>query len=148
MSTETFIEKYTRKKKEQKNTFPDIVERFKNDLKKVGLKSFSVEYAGSGDSGGIEAIHIFPEKLKDKFVLSKDHKQWDNEKMEHIRVEKEVSTESLIEDFCYDLLSTHHSGWEINAGQTGEINWDSKTNQITHNVRQYYEECNEFDEEF
>jgi len=51
-----------------------------------------------------------------------------------------------IEDFCYDLLGDNHGGWEINEGQSGGIDWNSKDDVINHNYTQFIEQS--YDEGF
>ena len=51
-----------------------------------------------------------------------------------------------LEDFCYRLLQANCPGWEINDGQSGDIEWDYELyeGKITHNYcvpqPQYYRE--------
>ena len=56
------------------------------------------------------------------------------------------SLHDYIEDFCYDLLGDNHGGWEINEGQSGGIDWNSKDDVINHNYTQFIEQS--YDEGF
>ena len=46
--------KYERERKEKLDNFPTKAENFKKKLKELKVKSFSVEYSGSGQSGNID----------------------------------------------------------------------------------------------
>jgi len=145
---EGLMERLDREAKEKQFAFPEISKRFKEQLNNIGLKSFFVSYSGSGDSGGIDDIEYTPKSFKNKKILSKDHKHWDNKKMEMVRADKKISLKEFIEEYCYELLEVHHSGWEINAGQRGEITWNSEKNSIEHQYTEFYEESNDFEEDF
>ena len=62
---EDFHTKYMRERKEKADNFPTKAENFKKKLKELKVKSFSVEYSGSGDSGEINEISWEPKKLKE-----------------------------------------------------------------------------------
>ena len=59
---EDFHTKYMRERKEKADNFPTKAENFKKKLKELKVKSFSVEYSGSGDSGEINEISWEPKK--------------------------------------------------------------------------------------
>lgn len=133
---------YKEKKEKEQNTFPEKVENFKNKLKEIGLKSFEVQYSGSGDSGEIEEINYEPNFLQCDIDVG-TWRRWNIEKMEHEETEDKKPLKDYIEDFCYDLLEVNHGGWEINEGQSGNIQWDNDGNQITHGYTCYIEQSNE-----
>ena len=138
IKTETFFEKYERQLKEKRKNFPNKVDTFKNKLKDLKVESFRVEYSGSGDSGEIEEISIKPDNLKIKVDVG-TWKKFDQQSFEYKETNEPKSLETFIEDFCYELLEDNHSGWEINEGQSGAIEWDIKENDLSHNYTTYIE---------
>jgi len=44
------------------------------------------------------------------------------------------------------LLGDNHGGWEINEGQSGNIDWNSKDDVINHNYTSFIEQS--YDEGF
>lgn len=128
---EDFHTKYMRERKEKADNFPKKAERFKNKLKELKVKSFYVEYAGSGDSGEIHEISWEPKKLNASIDVG-TWKRWNMKTLEHEYTTDHKSLHDYIEDFCYELLEDNHGGWEINEGQNGNITWNSKNNKIEH----------------
>ena len=142
---EDFHTKYMRERKEKADNFPKKAERFKKKLKELKLKSFSVEYSGSGDSGEIHEISYEPKKLNASIDVG-TWKRWNNDTFESEETTDHKPLRDYIEDFCYDLLADNHGGWEINEGQSGNIEWNSKDDVINHNYTQFIEQS--YDEGF
>jgi hypothetical protein len=138
IETKDFLEKYMEEVKEKKENFPSKVDIFKNKLKDLKIKSFRVEYSGSGDSGEIDEIFYEPNDLKIKVDVG-TWKKFDQQSFEYKETNEPKSLETFIEDFCYELLEDNHSGWEINEGQSGAIEWDIKENDLSHNYTTYIE---------
>jgi len=138
IETKDFIKEYEKKLKEKRENFPSKVDVFKNKLKDLKIESFRVEYSGSGDSGQIEEISIKPDNLKIKVDVG-TWKKFDQQSFEYKETNEPKSLETFIEDFCYELLEDNHSGWEINEGQSGAIEWDIKENDLSHNYTTYIE---------
>jgi hypothetical protein len=128
---EDFHAKYERERKEKLDNFPTKAERFKKKLKELKVKSFSVEYSGSGDSGEINEISWEPKKLNASIDVG-TWKRWNTKTWEQEETTDHKTLNEYIEDFCYELLGDNHGGWEINEGQSGNINWNSKNNKIEH----------------
>ena len=142
---EEFHKKYGREKKEKLEGFPLKAERFKKKLKELKVKSFSVEYSGSGDSGEINEVSYEPKKLNASIDVG-TWTRWNNTTLEQEKTTDHKSLKDYIEDFCYELLEDNHGGWEINEGQSGNIEWNSKDDVINHNYTQFIEQC--YDEGF
>ena len=67
-------------------------------------------------------------------------KRWNNTTFESEETTDHKSLKDYIEDFCYDLLADNHGGWEINEGQSGNIEWNSKDNEIHHSYTTFIEQ--------
>jgi len=128
---EEWHKKYMQERKEKADNFPKKAERFKKKLKELKLKSFSVEYSGSGDSGEINDISYEPSNLNASIDVG-TWKRWNTKTWEQEETTDHKTLNEYIEDFCYDLLADNHGGWEINEGQSGNITWNSKNNKIEH----------------
>ena len=137
--------KYERERKEKLDNFPTKAENFKKKLKELKVKSFSVEYSGCGDSGEINEISWEPKKLNASIDIG-TWKKWNTKTWEREETTEHKSLHDYIEDFCYDLLGDNHGGWEINEGQSGNIDWNSKDDVINHNYTQFIEQS--YDEGF
>ena len=142
---EDFHTKYMRERKEKADNFPKKAERFKKKLKELKVKSFEVQYSGSGDSGEIYEISWEPKKLNASVDVG-TWKRWNMKTLDHEYTTDHKSLRDYIEDFCYELLGDNHGGWEINEGQSGGIDWNSKDDVINHNYTQFIEQS--YDEGF
>jgi len=138
IETKDFIEEYEKKLKEKKENFPNKVDIFKNKLKDLKIKSFRVEYSGSGDSGEIDEIFYEPNDLKIEVDVG-TWKKFDQQSFEYKETNELKPLKDFIEDFCYELLEDNHGGWEINEGQSGAIEWDIKDNDLYHNYTTFIE---------
>tara|TARA_R100001086_G_C11779241_1_gene243157 strand:+ start:290 stop:742 length:453 start_codon:yes stop_codon:yes gene_type:complete len=136
---EDFHAKYERERKEKLDNFPIKAENFKKKLKELKVKSFEVQYSGSGDSGEINEISYEPKKLNASIDVG-TWTRWNNTTFEREETTDHKSLHDYIEDFCYDLLADNHGGWEINEGQSGNIDWNSKDNTIRHEYVSLVEE--------
>ena len=136
---EDFHTEYMRERKEKADNFPKKAETFKKKLKELKVKSFEVQYSGSGDSGEIYEISWTPKKLNASVDVG-TWKRWNMKTLDHEYTTDHKSLHDYIEDFCYELLEDNHGGWEINEGQSGEISWSFKTNKISHDYTMYVEQ--------
>ena len=136
---EDFHAKYERERKEKLDNFPTKAENFKKKLKELKVKSFEVQYSGSGDSGEINEISWTPKKLNASVDVG-TWKRWNMKTLDHEYTTDHKSLHDYIEDFCYELLGDNHGGWEINEGQSGNIDWNSKDNTIRHEYVSLVEE--------
>ena len=143
-NVEEFHKKYERERKEKLEGFPLKAERFKKKLKELKVKSFSVEYSGSGDSGEIDEVSYEPKKLNASIDMG-TRTRWNNTTLEQEKTTDHKSLKDYIEDFCYELLEDNHGGWEINEGQSGNIEWNSKDDVINHNYTQFIEQSHDED---
>ena len=128
--TNEFLKSYSERIQEKKEEHDEEQVTFKKDLKEAGVKSFKVEYSGQGDSGEIVSTEVEPSGI------SISNCEWDDFNYETLSSDEKSGdrdAEGYVEDFCYDLLESYHSGWEINEGQNGYISWDNVSNALKHN---------------
>jgi len=117
-------------------------------LKEMNVREVTVEYNGSGDSGMFEDAELKSKDgvqlLAESLVIERDKKSSKFVDGEWVEAIKKVKTSIVgyIDDFCYDLMSDIHAGWEINEGSSGTLifNVDKESIKIEHN--QYYIESN------
>ena len=139
ISGEDFHAKFMRERKEKVDKFPTKAESFKKKLKELKVKSFKVEYCGSGDCGEINEVNYTPKSLQASVDVG-SWKKWNNTTFKNEETTSPKPLGDFIEDFCYDLLEDNHCGWEINEGQRGNIEWNSKDNTIRHEYVSLVEE--------
>lgn len=102
---------------------------FRRLMKQVDGKSVEIDYAGSGDSGSVEAARL----------LISNGMSYNLRTMEQPFVEKMATVENWVQgsgwvqsqalrkitlsdiadEIVYDMLSTYCGGWEINEGSQG-----------------------------
>ena len=104
-------------------------------------KVFSIvaNFNGSGDSGQIDCIEYFDKKENN---LPEPEGKVKNSKLEaghywnpktndlEEKPEREADFGELVEQICYDRLSAHHAGWEINEGSYGTFTFDVLNRKI------------------
>jgi hypothetical protein len=107
-------------------------------LQKENVKTFTVSFDGSGDSGQIEDIAL-ENKILDKPVegikipagmqySAEDKVQlWDDAK----------TIRDIVDSVCYEVLENACGGWEINDGSYGEFTFDvnKRTAKLDFNER-------------
>ncbi len=102
---------------------------FRRLMKRAGGKWVQIEYAGSGDSGSVEAGRLKLEN--DEWVDLRSIKQpfiermttvedWVPEKgwVQHQALRK-ITLSDIADEIIYDMLSAYCGGWEINEGSQG-----------------------------
>jgi hypothetical protein len=92
---------------------PELIELM-DSLVSQGTTTIKVEFTGGGDSGYIE---------------SNGYNQDD----------VQIGIPALIEDYLYDMLSNHQSGWEINEGSQGNFEISCNRKVISLNLGVNYE---------
>ena len=127
-----------------------------DSLKKNGIETICVEYDGAGDSGQIgeitahdkdgKIVDLAEEMLVKGFITEASSYQivggeW---KYNTTRSSEDIPLKKALEDFVYDALQAHHSGWEINEGSQGElrVSLEGKTFVLEHT--QYRTESTDF----
>ena len=128
-TTTDFIKNYSERMQQKKNDHDEEQVTFKKNLKEAGVKSFKVEYSGQGDDGEILSTEVNPSGI------SISDCEWDEFNYETMSSDDKSGyrdAEGYVEDFCYDLLESYHSGWEINEGQNGYISWNDELNTLKH----------------
>ena len=126
---EAFNNEFMAKIEEEKRSVNKEIENFKKVLIENGVKRFTVYYSGSGDSGEIYDYDVEPSGIK---IPDRTWKEFDYKKMKVVSFQGRQDADSYIEDLCYQILQSHHAGWEINEGQNGKFEWDSDKNEIVH----------------
>lgn len=115
-------------------------------LRDCGVVQVRVTYSGSGDSGQIDDVEFFDadgrhQKTAESRTVevtenvSEPPEDGENHWREFQRV-RAVSLTSVVEDFAYDALESHHGGWEINEGSQGEVVFLVKEGKIFLNHQQ------------
>lgn len=113
-----------------------------NDLKDIifdilsneNIKSFTVSFDGSGDSGQIEDISSeVPDKVLQKEVQGvriANGVRYSQGGSETIW-EEAKTVEDVIQSVCYSVLGHVCGGWEINDGSYGEFTFNVKNRKVS-----------------
>lgn len=131
-------------------------------LAPLGVKSFNVNFDGSGDSGSVEESDsfVFKDKKNEKKLLKEVEKLL-KKKVDGGKVsagtrfgpngpetmwEEDVTLETMISGICYDSLEQVCGGWEINEGSHGSFNFDVEKRKVhlSFNERVLTENTSEF----
>tara|TARA_B100000427_G_scaffold321285_1_gene321640 strand:+ start:1135 stop:1587 length:453 start_codon:yes stop_codon:yes gene_type:complete len=128
-SLEAFNNEFMAKIEEEKRSVNKEIENFKKVLIENGVKRFTVYYSGSSDSGEIYDYTVEPSGIK---IPDRTWEEFDYKKMKVVSFQGSQDADSYVEDFCYQILQSHHAGWEINEGQNGKFEWNSDENEIVH----------------
>lgn len=110
--------------KDHKDLIFDICER-------EGVKSFTVSFEGSGDSGQIEDVGLDQKirKLPVEGAKVSEGTQWLNGNSTTV-FRKATDLEDLITSVCYEVLESVCGGWENNDGAYGEFFFDVKKRKV------------------
>jgi hypothetical protein len=110
--------------KDHKDLIFDICER-------EGVKSFTVSFEGSGDSGQIEDVGLDGKirKLPVEGAKVSEGTQWLNGNSTAV-YRKATDLEDLITSVCYEALESVCGGWENNDGAYGEFVFDVKKRKV------------------
>lgn len=125
------------------------------ELRRLGVGIIRVEYSGSDDSGCIDSITCL--SATDEQITLPDTKipytliehDYDIETARtHTSIKiLEMTLHDAVEQYCYDQLEQHFSGWENDGGADGEFQFDitAGTGTLEHNAR--YIECCTYERE-
>jgi hypothetical protein len=116
-----------------------------------GIDKVTVEYCGSGDSGGIEEI-MFEDNMRScvkcpgdvlSFTVFSSYFQG-GESLGWVHKEelKQIPFRDALEQHCYDLIDSEHSGWENDDGGSGTFTFDVESGKISWEHHSYYTETN------
>ena len=121
-------------------------------LDKLGyyeIKKVVVDFSGSGDSGSLGDITVYPldeetettaEALGDIFVpaavMSPEIDWSTSPPTERDWKKNPASLKDLLEEVCYQELETGYAGWEINGGTSGSITFVPLAAQFSPNKKQ------------
>jgi hypothetical protein len=110
--------------KDHKDLIFDICER-------EGVKSFTVSFEGSGDSGQIEDVRLDEKirKLPVEGAKVSEGTQWVNGNSNTV-FRNATDLEDLITSVCYEVLENVCGGWENNDGAYGEFYFDAKKRKV------------------
>jgi hypothetical protein len=106
---EDFMARWQREQEKRRETRRAELTQLLSTCPELAL--LEVEYNGSDDNGQIEELTAY------------DHNNNPLPLHDNFRV--------VVENFVYDLLEVHCSGWEINAGSSGLVTIDARTLQGT-----------------
>lgn len=116
-------------------------------LRRLGAKSVTVSYNGSGDSGSVEEISLHNtegEKIKEDPQVRVLIAQGRFTVEKGFVTEEEPRTMPLkeaLEQFCYDWIDrSGHSGWENNDGASGEFTIDVESGEFALEHNEYHTE--------
>lgn len=110
--------------KDHKDLIFDICER-------EGVKSFTVSFEGSGDSGQIEDVGLEGKirKLPVEGAKVSEGTRWLNGQNSAV-FRNATDLEDLITSVCYEVLESACGGWENNDGAYGEFYFDVKKRKV------------------
>ena len=110
--------------KDHKDLIFDICER-------EGVKSFTVSFEGSGDSGQIEDVGLEGKirKLPVEGAKVSEGTRWLNGNSATV-FRNATDLEDLITSVCYEVLENACGGWEINDGAYGEFVFDVEEREV------------------
>lgn len=110
--------------KDHKDLIFDICER-------EGVKSFTVSFEGSGDSGQIEDVGLEGKirKLPVEGAKVSEGTRWLNGQSSAV-FRNATDLEDLITSVCYEVLENACGGWEINDGAYGEFVFDVEKREV------------------
>lgn len=138
-------------------------------LKDLGVAGVEVEYDGCGDSGQINTVTYLnrkdeeikevklrrldaPVKLADykvpgvlvyeSTIIKND--QW----VKQYKKSDATTLDGLVEDICWQLLSSQHGGWENNDGGEGKFTINVKNKKIHLEHSNFYTESDTSEHEF
>lgn len=115
-------------------------------LEEGGVEEVVVNYAGYGDSGGIEDVWVYPSDKKDwldkvTFEGGVKIREYIPGKGPAERVEKRnLTLGDWITEIVYYWLEKSHPGFEINEGADGHYTFKVKENLIENEHEDHYTE--------
>lgn len=107
------------------------------------VKTFTVTFDGSGDSGQIEDISLEDNLLESNVAGASVNKGtiWTDEgSVENI--DTNPTMREVIEELCYAILEGVCGGWEINEGSYGEFVFDVKKRKVRLDFNERVESVN------
>lgn len=108
------------------------------------VKTFTVSFDGSGDSGQIEDVSGIDDSiLQEKVVGLKRPAMYGVGEDE-----SSYDLQNLIEEVCYDVLETVCGGWEIDSGSYGEFIFNVKDRTVRLDFNERVEDVNSHEYEF
>lgn len=98
-------------------------------LAAAGITHVCVAFDGYGDSGQIEGVTAKSGEA-DAALPSTDVEIASTSFGSETITRHSAPLADAIESFCYDLLESHHGGWENNEGAYGDITFDVAADRI------------------
>lgn len=115
-------------------------------LKSHGIIRVTAVFDGCGDSGQIDEMSAFNAEGPTEFPEGGIHLVDAAPELNGKHLAQSVS--DAIETLAYDLLETHHGGWEINDGAYGEFVFDVEAQNINLEFNERYTATNLFEHEW
>lgn len=104
-------------------------------LKQGGIRTATVTYAGSGDSGSVEEVVVEPatgtgfDTLAPITVFANQSDYRDRAWHASV-VEQQVSIDQALRDFAEEAVELLHGGWENNDGASGSVVFDGENGTV------------------
>lgn len=111
-----------------------------NILESSGVTDITVIYSGCGDSGCVDDITFTPAAPQILIPFTSTVGYYSAGKWEEKEVTKDITIEEFVKELCYELLTLHHPGWEINDGSSGTFTFNVKEKSIHLGHHEYYTE--------
>ena len=115
-------------------------------LKSHGIIRVTAVFDGCGDSGQIDEMSAFNTEGPTELPKGGIHLVDAAPELNAENLAQSVS--DAIETLAYDLLETHHGGWEINDGAYGEFVFDVEAQSINLEFNERYTATNLFEHEW
>lgn len=130
---------------DEKSVLQQNKQRLMDALRTRAVTNVTVNYEGSGDSGGITDVTFTPavdvnasDEDEAKVTLLQLRTHYDGKEMRHTVEEVSLELEDALEHFAFAILSAFHSGWEINDGSSGWIDISVETGEVSVTHDDYY----------
>jgi hypothetical protein len=121
-------------------------DRILSTLKELRATHVVVSYSGSGDSGQVDQVEVFRDKVELKatnptaILVSSSTWSQENSRWDETTEIRSIPLEEALEDFVCDWLQAEHGGWENNDGASGECKIDVRDGQFVLAHTSYYTE--------
>lgn len=114
-------------------------------LKSKKIKSFTVRFEGSGDSGQIEHIDL-PRKVLG-FIVEGAKLSQGTTARGHI-YKNDPSVEEIVDTMCCEVLDQLHEGWDTGDGAYGEFLFDVNERTVNLSFNERYMDTELHEHEF
>ena len=112
---------YRRREQQRQAELVKIKATLLTQLRRAKVAQAVIEYDGEGDSGQIESVLL--RDAANEFMANKPLSVRAQATLSQLDIKSETLTGAL-EDYAWELLSIHHSGFQDNEGAFGTITVD------------------------